>query len=353
MLSRFFKTLVGSRSAVTDFTQCVEVLAWYHPECVPSQHMALRIRELGHIHYLSFSPKSLHGLAERPFLDLPKGVEGVFIPTYEDELLIQGFRNAWPAIQNELSDQQKSFISRSSIRKISDIEILGIAQSKQFSHERKEELRKIGKPTEIIELRTLDINAMVTKLNQFKSPETNMQWASFCGTYKHQKNTHNCASIVLDLLYEGGMGAMITSNNDLLGLAGTLLGVGYTYFTGYYWLHIIKNISFGLLFGRCIGGAYEGYTGIQSFLNLLSTQGKDNCGSILGLRVLSTCFSAIVGVIKPGPVVPAFLTIPRNVLDLAHQAKVDEENIALFRVPRAVEVKHEYGTFNSIVLQRT
>lgn len=332
MINRFFYKLSGTRTPLKEKIahSRVEILAWYHPLCIPAQHMALRVVHEGEEHYLSFSPDSLLGLSEKQFLELRKGVKASFVRMYDDELLIQGFRNAWPQIKEELNQEQLSILHYGSIKKVSDVEILEI--TKYFTNEKNNELRAKGHPSEIVILYSLDTKRMLEKINQLKEKADSITWASWAGTSFHQENTYNCASIVLEVLYEGGFDKLISSSNDLLGISGLLLGTTFTLVTQPLWITAIIQIVVATMSGRGLGGAYEGYTGIQSFLNLAASQGHDNLGSVLGLRVLTALFSAFLGAVKTGPVFPAFLTIPRDVLDLTHQAKTEEEAIYSFKI---------------------
>lgn len=332
-LSRFF----GKRKSLpNDFQSCVEILSWYHPEYLPTQHLALRIRDGNETHYLSFSPKIVRDRPKRSILQLRQGVDAFFVNHYEDELLIRGFRNAWPQIKDDLTTAHQQFFKKNNFKTVSDIEVLEIAG--KLPAETQTKLRKLGNPTEVIELRSLNVKAMIQKMHAYKTATIPIQWSFWSGTYLHAANTHNCASIVLDLLYTGGMGNLIHSYRDVLTIAGTLLGVSYVFMNSETCLEtmaalvpeIFKNAAIGLVVGRGIGGFIEGYTEIQSFLNLGSIKGKDNTTSVLGLRFVSASLSALIGFIKQGPIVPSVLTMPREVLNLAHQAKVEEEDTFSF-----------------------
>ncbi len=337
-LPRFF----GKRKPLPNDSQsCVEVLSWYHPEYLPTQHLALLIRDGNKTYYLSFSPKVVRNRPKRSLFQLRQGVDAIFVNHYEDELLIRGFRNAWPQIK-DLTTAHQQYFKENSFKTVSDIEILEIARELPAKTQAK--LRKRGSPTEVIELRSLNITAMIQKMDTYKMANPPMQWSFWSGTYLHAANTHNCASIILDLLYTGGMGNLVHCNRDVLTIAGTLLGASYILMNSQTYLETIaelvlealKGATIGLVIGRGVGGFIEGYTGIQSFLNLGSLKGKDNIASVLGLRFVSASLSALVGFIKQGPIVPSLLTMPREVLNLAHQAKVEEEDtfsVSTYQVP--------------------
>lgn len=175
---------------------------------------------------------------------------------------------------------------------------------------------------------------MEEKINILK---TQTKWAFWAGSYFHPPNTHNCASIVLDVLYAGGLGWLTVSTNDLLGIAGSLLGAGYFAFMGSKdWLSALVNIAVGFVVGRGFGGAYDGYNQIQSFLNTVASQGRDNMGTVLGLRLAGTLLPMLIGIVKPGRVVSAYMTLPQDVVSLAHQAEVEERAKYSFRIPKKI-----------------
>lgn len=334
MLLKFFSRLAGLRKPMFNpgnLYDYAEVLSWFHPECTPAQHVVLRIVKGGQeTHYLSFAPKRLEVWSTRSYFQTRHGIEAAFINSYEDELLLQGFRNAWPAIKSELNTQQLSLIKNDSIKKVSDYEILQIARD--LSDAKKAELRDRGKPGEVIQLRSLDLHAMSKKVESFTSAEGRTTWASWAGTCFHEKDTYNCAAMVLEVLYAGGLSDLISSKNDLLGELGLLIGAGYFVFqNSQNWLDAVIDLGVGFAAGRCLGGIYEGYTGIQTYLDVISAQGKDNIFSVLGLRLLSTSLAAVIGTLKPGIVVPAVLALPRDTLNLAHQAKIEEEDGFTYR----------------------
>lgn len=311
---RLFYHLIGKRiPPINCLTDMAEIIMWDHPDYLPAQHIALKIIRHGAHYYLSFSPSTRRGLEERS--NLRSGVPGYFVENFEDDLLIQGVRLSPPKEQKEIIDKP--------LNEVTVIEILANAKQSQHSST----IKQYGRPQEVIQLHHLDLDKMIEKIKRLKS--TAAQWAAWSGTYFHKPNSYNCASVVLDVLYEGGLGHLISAKHDLLGIAGMLLGIGYVYFYSQTWIINFFNIALGILIGRGVGGMLEGYIGIQSFLNLTARQHKDDTPTLLGLRILSTCFSAFIGLVKPGPVIPAFLTLPRDIMNLAQQAKMEEESLLL------------------------
>jgi hypothetical protein len=328
----FFSQLAGYRKPLlkeNNLFDYAEVIAWYHPEFCASQHTALRLVRNGiETHYLSFSPINLTAASKTPFAKLRVGIDAHFVPSYEDELLIQGFRNAWPDIKSELNGRQKSYLKNDSLKNVSDFHILAITA--ELSPERQAQIKKqFGRPSEVIELRSLNFEAMAERMEFLMEPDNLTKWAPWSGSYFRGAGAHNCASIVLDVLYAGGMH---TYSNDLLTAAGLLLGAGYFVFCDHHaWLEAVIDIAVGCAASRAVAGAREGYLGIQSFLNVMATQGADNLPALLGLRFTSTLLCSVIGILKSGPLVPAFLTLPRDVMTLAQQAKVEEEVLFNYR----------------------
>lgn len=147
MLLGFFPKLIGYRRPLLNAENLhdyVEVLVWYHPEFTPVGHTALRIVKSGkEVAYLSFSPKSLLGVEDQPLSKLRHGIPAVFINGYEDELLIQGFKNQWPEIKSELNPAQLSileknayYLKHNSLKKISGhllLEIIKLTDERSIS----------------------------------------------------------------------------------------------------------------------------------------------------------------------------------------------------------------------------
>lgn len=330
MLSRFYYSLTGTRhpspNSLNDYAQ---LLIWEHSDYLPAKHIALAIHYEGKQHYLSFSPAELGGLSKRPLLEQRDGVTPYFIENREEELLIQGFRNDWPNLQSLLNQDQKTLLNGRNLKIVSASEIVSIA--KLFSAYQQKMIKEKGHPHQIETLRDLDLEKMIEMIQGFKS-NSSIKWASWCGTYFRKPGRHNCASMVLDVLYKGGLGHHLSSPHDILGAASMLVGASMAFYNNDTWINAILNLIEGLIIGRGLGSAYEGYVGIQSFLNLMSASGESQLSATLGLRFLSTTLSSFIGVIKPGPLVPAFLTLPQDVVALVQEAKINEE--AIFESPK-------------------
>lgn len=220
------------------------------------------------------------------------------------------------------------------VKKLSSTEILKIAML--FPPDQQAHLRKMGTPTELVTLQTLDTIRMVDRLNYFKS--TSIQWVSWGrNPRKHDEKIYNCASIVLDVLYAGGLGKLITSPSDSAGVIGTLLGAGYAFLNNHPWLKTLEAIGVGMLLGRGTGSAYEGSSGIQTLLNLMNTRRKDTCCLVLGLRVMSACLSSVIGTFKLGYLITDFLALPPDVMHLSLEYQRTENAMFTFRTHETIQ----------------
>jgi hypothetical protein len=317
----------------------VTLYEFSHPIYNPSSHLGLLVEKGGQPYYFSFSPKDARGLKEIPFGMLREGREGFVLSDFEEETLLWGFRHAWnddfPA---QLKDNQiEKFLNyfdenrqtvgepsdfiRKNFKYLSDCQLLEIA--KLFPDATKSTLKSHGQPDGMTVLKTLDLDAMIAKMKHFEDkPPT---WAPWASTYLHKENTYNCGSIILDILYTGKMGRLVTSSATQWSMVGALLGL----------LSLIKTdeaalvcaaIGIGFAGGRVAGGAYDGCKNVQYFFNMNANTENDKTSIVVGLRILSIFFGAILGPLKTGPFFPAFLTLPKNVMSLATEAKAAEDS---------------------------
>jgi hypothetical protein len=283
-----------------------EIIAWHHPEFIRAYHVALKITKAGVTHYLSISAETFPRYAKKSLFNLLQGRPAYFYECYEDEMLVQAFRSSHE-------------------------------DSKALSAERQAELKSIECHAHKITLRSLDLDAMIEKIKFFKSPQNKIKYALWSGThtYLYQANTYNCATAVLETLRVGGFNDLIETKNDLFGKLGLLLAAAYTLTNQLALQEAVITIAAGFFVGRGLGAAYEGYTGVQSYLNRNAQEGHlDSTLSAVGFRMLSTALSALVGTFKPGLVVPTVIATPIEVLNLANHAKMEEEARYLFDNPK-------------------
>jgi hypothetical protein len=323
MLVRVNK-LIGHRAPLLNNNgDSVELFSWYHPIYAPAHHLALRITKGQEVHYLSIAPVTQPNHHGCSLFDFRKGTDAYFIASHEDECLIQGFRNQWPAIKKEMTEAQKLLTPDDTLKKISDKTIFEIASQLQETAQAK--LRSKGQPQHVIQFCSLELTPMIEKIKHLKSPENNTKYALWSGSKIQEKNTYNCASSALYVLAAGGFGNLMQSNKELFTIAGALLGAAYAFSYKQAWQQAIKNILISTLIARGIDGAMQGYTDIQAYLNYNAAKGKNHFSAAIGFRMLSTILGGFIGSIMPGPIVSTVITLPAGVLALALQAKSEEE----------------------------
>jgi hypothetical protein len=323
MLVRFNK-LIGNRAPLLNNAgDSVELFSWYHPIYAPGHHLALRITKGQEVHYLSISPAAQPNFHGCSLFDLRKGFDAYFIATHEDECLIQGFRNQWPAIKAEMNAALQLLTPDETLKKISDKTIFEIASQLPLTIQA--ELISKGQPQHVIQLCSLELDPMIAKINYLKSAESRTKYALWSGTKMQERNTYNCASSALYVLAAGGFSNLMQSNKELFTIAGALLGAAYAFSYKQAWQQAIKNILISTLIARGIDGAMQGYTDIQAYLNYNAAKGKNHFSAAIAFRMLSTLLGGLIGAIKPGPIVTTVITLPAGVLELALQAKREEE----------------------------
>jgi hypothetical protein len=213
---------------------------------------------------------------------------------------------------------------RSHFKSLGDSEILAVAKKFDKNKERMEaHLHAHGEPEKTI-LKTCDLKAMLDKMNEYSRSKPT--WAPWAGTYFHQENTHNCSSIILDILYAGKMDRLLTSSATKLSYVGALLGLLSLMKTDDP-LVIAASIGIGFLGGRAVGGAWDGFSNAQHFFNMNAGTKHEKTSTIIGFRLMSTMMGAVIGMMKWGPFFPAYITLPKNVVALAKEAAEVEDSI--------------------------
>ena len=332
MSFNLFRKLLGLRKPLVtreNLHDYVEVICWKNPWLLTGHHLGLRIiREGEEVAYLSFVPVDWPSAVKMPW----RAPAEAFFIDYQDDLLYQGFRNSWPEYADVLTPEQKLLLQENSIKRVNDRDGLQIA--KLFPEEIQHELRKRNH-SDVVILRSLDLDCMTREIESYINKETPLSWTFWgkASLFGHAK-VHNCGSIVLDILYKGGLRNLLISTQDLMGFAGLLIGAGYAFQFDSEWSGALIETAVGFFAGRCLGGMYEGFTGIQSFLNLLNAERRDNILSTLGLRLTSVMLSGLIATVKPGALVPAVLVTPRDVMNLVNQALQEEEAIYSHAIPK-------------------
>jgi hypothetical protein len=324
MLARFNK-LIGNRTNLpNEANDSAEILAWHHPLYTPAYHLALQVRLGNTVEYLSLSPGVHPNFSGSKLFDLRRGYDAYFVRCYEEELLIQGVRAAWPELKNTLNEKQQAMLTDDTLKKLTDHEILELAN--EFPIAKQNEIRVKGNPTHVVQLRSLDLAAMIAEIKALKAPEAQTKWALWSGTALHEDKAYNCASAVQRVLSAGGLEKLTTASRDLAGYAGALLGAIYAYSNNQSWQTAMKNIILATLVARGVQSACEGYTGIQRYLNFNAGKSQDNQSAALGLRLLSVTLSGFIGAILPEPILPKIVCMPGDTLALVQEAKDEEDS---------------------------
>lgn len=281
-------------------------------------HVAMEIYHKGECYFISLMIDTHDTFLNRNILQLREGVSSFFVPSLDEECLFHGFNNSRPDIWQyvPLAFRDKSEVK---LTVKETLEIIALLPAEQ-----KKLIEKAGRPNNEITLYSLDTEKMITKAKEYRE-NPKAQWASFAGTAFHQKNTYNCASLVLEILYAGNMADLLVAERDIFSFIGALLGLTYTLTHCPSLMGAILGLVVGFIAGRFIGGAIEGYTNIQNLLNITATQSNDQLSTVLGLRVLSALLNSFGALIPGNPDFSSILTLPSNVFHLAAQAQRRED----------------------------
>lgn len=300
--------LIGHRKPLPNHPlNYVKVHCWGTSKVLPTKHTTLEIMYHGAVYYLSFSPL-IRPTAKGSIFSKREGIKAEFKDSFDDELLIQGFR----------------------IKYCNDLEALELRNEatlkriRQLEPEEQDLLRKMGKPTQTEELHCLNLEKMIVEVQWLKESES-VRWAAWSATQTSQKDTFNCASIILHVLNRGGLGELVSSYHDALGLlSGMLLGVAAG-MQGGALLTVTLDFLTGLFFGRVIGGAYEGASDAQSLIDIFANAKHEKGLKIIGLRIATTLFSAVSSVLKVGVILEElFCTTPQHVMERMQEAVRNE-----------------------------
>lgn len=314
LLSNSYNKFIGNRKQLPNsLTESVRIYCWGPLKHLTGKHIALEVVRNGKAYYVSFSPCTISELPNQSLFHLRQGIRGEFKNSFDDELLIQGYRKAH-------IDNQK-------------IQILGndaiLSFISELSVEDQNRLRELGNPAQIAELHSLDLDEMIVEINRLKNADE-ILWGAWAGSILHQERTYNCASIILCVLYKGGLERLVSTYHDVLGVIGGILFGFISYWNNMALFAIIINLIKGIFLGRFIGGAYEGWTEIQSVFDLSAMEGKGNKFQTVLLRLVSAICSAVVALLKTGAFIPElFNTTPQLVMDMMQKAQRAESALYL------------------------
>ncbi len=315
---QFFFLTTGKRLPwPNDKCNFVKVNLFKHSQ-LTAGHISLEIHHEDECCYISLMTDIHENFSNHSLFQLRKGVASYFVPSLQEECQIHGFINSGPHIWQHVPAAFKNKRGETLTAK----EVLEIV--KQLPIEIQQSLIELGKPHNTLILYSLDTQKMMRVAKSFRNNQE-ILWASFTGTGSHQKNTHNCANIGLEILYAGGMADLLIPEREIFGIMGGLLGVAYTFTHCESLVNIIVGFAIGFITGRLVGGAVEGYRDIQNFLNIVTNQRQDQLSTLLALRMASVLLGSFATLLPGGPNFTSILTLPNNVFTLALQAKNIEE----------------------------
>lgn len=322
----FFAQLTGQRLPSTK-DKPVTIYVFENP-VLHAMHVAIEINSAAYVSLVTDEEFDFDGLNVK---ELRNGIPAYFIPSFKEECQLYGFLNC-PAIR------QKYVRGKCTAQ-----EILKIIET--LTPDEKRLIKKIGQPQHKVTLYSLDIEKMLAHVTKIK--EETVKWAPWAGTVIHQRNTYNCASVVMELLNVGGIQRLLIPPAELCSYLGALLGLAYALTHCPTTINMILGLMIGGFSGRIIGGAYEGCTSVQYFLNVIAREQKDDLTVVLGLSAASILSNAFVRsflrllIVYPAIIYPvslrnfltslgctsmyaSILALPEEVLDLAQSARREE-----------------------------
>lgn len=361
---RFFNTLVGNRQPLPNgIKDGVKIYCWGPTRCITALHIGIEVNRGSERHYLSFYPYSVD--ADRSLSQIRTGTAAYFEENFDMECSYQGYRKA--------NDHDPEIINLNA-------EVIFDRISK-LPREEQAELRRLGSPNDTIELHSLDLEKMIQKIAYFKrvaplqaeskqldkaepllsseehkdSPAYEAKWGAWASVKLHQKDTYNCSSMALEVLYAGGLQNLTSTLHDAMGVAGGLLGTGLgvaSYLNNRVLQEAFIKLAIGFFGSRGAGGFVEGWVDMQSVLNLAVRSEKPDatpqtvptrCKKALktgaqhiGLRLMGATLSTFVSLVKSDRFIPDwFATTPELVMSIARQAK-DNENALYLPIMRPV-----------------
>lgn len=301
----FFAQLTGQRAPLTkDKTTTIYV---FENPFLHAMHVAIEINSSAYVSLVTDAEVDFDGLSVK---ELRNGIAAYFIPSFSEECQLYGFLNC-PAIR------QKYVRGKCTAQ-----EILKIIET--LTPDEKRQIKKIGQPQHKVTLFSLDVEKMLAHFTKIK--EETVKWAPFSGTWNHQRNTYNCASIVMELLNVGGIQQLLIPPAELYSCIGALLGLAYALTHCPTIINMIFGLIIGCLSGRIIGGACEGFTNIQYFLNVVAREQKDDLSAVLGLSALSIFLHAFIRIFPVSLRQASILALPEEVLTVVEQARTEERS---------------------------
>jgi hypothetical protein len=314
MLSQgIFAQAIGTRTQID--RQSYAKISLFEYRHFHAKHVSIEVCYKGDKEYISFVTDIIpdFGDSSNPF-KLRNGIPAFFIPSFKDECQLCGFLNH-PKIKTKFAKKKRT--ARENLEIIKDLSL-----------KEKEKLQKLCHPQNVITLFGLDAEKMLRHARQLKENEK-ISWAPFAGTLNHQPHVYNCASMVMELLYVGGIASLLSGRIKLHGYIGALLGFAYVLAHCPTIINLIYGIIVGFIAGGIIGGACEGFNNIQYFLNVLAREQKDSLSAVLGLRATSIFLHSFLRIFPSTLTQSSILALPAHVFDMAQEAKKQEDAMYL------------------------
>lgn len=304
---RYFKK---RKDTTIDTRNYVEVYIWPQTDRNSAGHVSLKIMHDGREHHVSYWHQRDITQCEKDKLKTQyTGIDPYWVDTFKNDCLIEGFRH--------YSAENPKLNARDILQKIEET---------QF--------RKSMQPTHTIKLFTLDTGKMLNAFSEYKNNVH--KWAFFSGFQHHSEGAHNCSSIALFLLHQGGMGSCLSNSYaESLRNIGLIMSMISSPLWATAMIPFCATTVLSGLAGSLIGGAVDGYRDVQPFLRVIEINEKDSIAAKCGITASAMLMSSIAAVIQKTHYCISRFTLPGNVLELAMQAAMSEAS-AISRVERSV-----------------
>ena len=267
---------------------------WPQTDRNSAGHVSLEIVNDGKKHHVSYwHQRDIEQCKKDKLKTQYHGVEPFWVNTFEEDCLIEGYRH-YSADNPQLNAR----------------DILQKCRETQF--------HAPMQPVQSIKLFFLNIGKMLKAFSEYKANAH--KWAFFSGWQHHAEGAHNCSSIVLFLLHEGGIEPLVTSYAESLRNVVLIISV----MTSVFWASsIFKLCALTLLSGlagSAVGGGIDGYQDVQPFMRVLEITKKDSFAAKTGITLSAILMSSILAVLQNTHYFVSRFTLPGNVLAIVMQA---------------------------------
>lgn len=228
------------------------------------------------------------------------GIAPFWVESFDDDCLIEGYRHA--ACENP---------------RLNAREILEKIKSEQFTQRMP--------PSQSIKLYSLDLQKMLAAFEDYKNHDH--KWAFFSGHQYHALGAHNCSSIALYLLYQGGMESLISGYSDFLREWAFLIAVSSSFLWVASFVSLCTISLMSGLAGSAVGGAIDGFQDVQPFLRVCNINKKSNIAYDTGMIIAAALISAVQSILFKTHYLLSRFVLPGNVLQLVMEAAKNEASV--------------------------